>query len=160
MLGYTALHYAAELGKEENVKWLVEAGTPWNQINNEHQNAGQLALREGRHRCYQIIFEGGVKQGERTPFRHFTALENLTVSEYEWWYKEKKSPVNTYYLSGDIKNQAFNMANESYLSRPVVYAKPRPHDEDHIAMLSPDGTGVMMEWERPLSECFCDAICS
>jgi hypothetical protein len=47
-------------------------------------------------------------------------------------------------LDGDLHNEAYLMDN-------VTYMNPNGTPENEVAMVCSTGTGVMMEWERPIS---------
>ncbi|GBE86252.1 S-adenosyl-L-methionine-dependent methyltransferase [Sparassis latifolia] len=135
MMGYSPLHFAAEMGKEENVRWFLDHGAPWNMANHYSVTPGELALEDGFPRCYEIIFEGGVR------------------SEYEFWRLRDKSSARGEFgqhLKGNMRGQAYYVNNYEYLSTPVSFLNPRPEIPDDFAMVVDGMTGVMMEWERPL----------
>ncbi|EMD38825.1 hypothetical protein CERSUDRAFT_112556 [Gelatoporia subvermispora B] len=130
----TALHLAADAGRSETVKWLLEAGTPWDIANKMDQTAGDIALCAGYKKCFKAFLEGAVEQ------------------EYGWWWgvREVLTPENRNWLKIGSRKRKYDNTNDDYLRSWVLYEKPEPHDSNTIAMITKEGTGVMMEWERPL----------
>ncbi|KAH9951171.1 S-adenosyl-L-methionine-dependent methyltransferase [Amylocystis lapponica] len=142
MNGYTAMHYAAKQGNEVNLKWLLDHGGPFNQVDNSHLTAGERARHAGFERCFDIWFDAAVRQ------------------EYSFWYRPRIEKENKW-LYASMHNQLSKIKNKDFLRTPVSFMNPRPHIPDDFAIVTyPDGSGVMMEWERPLMKQTAQVLCA
>lgn len=47
----------------DNVKWLLDHGSPWNMVDNGDNTAADVALDEGHPLIHDIILEYGVQKG-------------------------------------------------------------------------------------------------
>ncbi|KDQ58651.1 hypothetical protein JAAARDRAFT_193189 [Jaapia argillacea MUCL 33604] len=127
--GYTALHFAAEMGVEENVRWMLDHGSAWNGRDRLGNRAIDLARKEGHQECSKFLFEYAV---EKEYARYYLPY---TTPPDEW-----DNPVDK-----DRTPQV-----EGYFKSVVMYTSPQQTAHDFAMVDMGTGTGVMMEWERPL----------
>ena len=158
--GRTPLHFAAGAGIEENVQWLLDHGAVWNQIDHYRVTAADLALKDRHLACYKMIVEVAAQTGEYSPvlvsFAYLLVYLYLYIPEYEWWNNENRvdwhpSPHVVYTVRDQALPPAYG-SNLRFLSQTITFRNPRPEVPGDFAMVTNDGFGVMMEWERPLSE--------
>ena len=82
----------------------------------------------------------------------FLPLFEKKTKEYERYYK----PIDTEDLSKLFWLKTVGLItpqhNEDYLKSQILFTNPDGAPDDEVAMVTlPDGCGVMMEWERPIS---------
>lgn len=83
-------------------------------------------------------------------------IDARTKTEYELHYKkdlgehnpDEGKPFTLLRLDRDYSNEIFCMSN-------VLFTNPHGAPDDEVALVCvPDGQGIMMEWERPISMSF------
>jgi hypothetical protein len=78
-----------------------------------------------------------------------------TDTEYELYYKNARG--ETHDQGGRplaLEGPKDDKLNQLYCMSNVTFMNPNGAPEDEIAMVFEEGTGVMMEWERPISMSF------
>lgn len=61
--GWSVLHFAVEQEDVHLLRRFIEAGAPWNLIDNLGRTAGELALSLNNAACYELIREAGLRSG-------------------------------------------------------------------------------------------------
>ena len=83
-------------------------------------------------------------------------VEKKNTKEYERYYKPMDTQEDLSKLSW-LKSVGLvtSQHNEAYLKSRILFTNPDGAPDDEVAMVTiPDGCGVMMEWERPISASF------
>jgi hypothetical protein len=84
---------------------------------------------------------------------HHAENDAHTATEYELYYRKARGekhpdegkPIGVCRMDKERHNDLFCMSE-------ILYSNPNGAPEDEVAMLCiGDGTGIMMEWERPIS---------
>ncbi|KAI9488719.1 S-adenosyl-L-methionine-dependent methyltransferase [Zychaea mexicana] len=130
--GRTPLHYAAEKGHKDIVKWLLSESHPYNLLDKDQVTAGELALKNKHNDIYEMLVEEGTRAELllRALKASFAAEDDDDDDKVEEGEKEEKDKRKT------------NVPNEEYLNQKLHYDDNKLMDENNDA--------VMMGWEGPL----------
>ncbi|KAH8113187.1 hypothetical protein DFH11DRAFT_367251 [Phellopilus nigrolimitatus] len=146
MMGYTALHSAAEASRARSaaaVRWLLARGIPWNAIDGRGRLAQEVAEEEENGEAVEVLRAWAV--------RHEYNLFNTTRRPEDDPYYTK--PFYQTRIDGVHANAAFCYTDVQYSDLPPSSCGASKGGRPEVAMIcEPEGQGVMMEWERPISE--------
>ncbi|KAG2364901.1 hypothetical protein BDR07DRAFT_1278717 [Suillus spraguei] len=144
--GTSALHAAAYVENEQLVKLLIEEGAVWNAVDNLQNTAGDIALSLNNVACYNLIRDAGIRS---------ELLLNLLSSQ------TLLNPTPSSFVLRDVDNSAV-ASTDAFLSSKLRYTQDA-HGQDICLLDLDDGqeVGVMMGWEREISECspLSDKLC-
>jgi protein arginine N-methyltransferase 2 len=108
--------------------------------------AENVAKSFGNGASWKVLREWAVQRGDENSYQYSSAAHALTSEQN--MNSDDIKPMNMARLDAIHKNKLF--CNSS-----VLFTNPVGAPEDEVAMVTaPDGTGVMMEWERPISKSF------
>ncbi|QRW22426.1 hypothetical protein RhiXN_10013 [Rhizoctonia solani] len=145
--GWGVLHFAVagdgrgkSRKKEDIVKCvelLLEAGAPWNSLDELGNSPGDVAISLNDRECYELIRDAGLRS--EFALHVIQAKTSLTALRAE-----------DYTAAG---------STEEFLKSKLTYRKDENGQE--IVLLDIDGeeVGVMMGWEKPIMEATVRALC-
>lgn len=150
--GWSALHFAAEGGHLEAVNLLLRHGALWNAVDAHGYTAAQVAWSMNHERCYQAIFDEGVRQ---------TLLLNALQSQDD--DEEMVETDGTAVTSADgtrmiLKPSSRDVANdtEKYLSTKLRFV---PDSLGQVRCLDEDNNMVMAPWETDIMRTTASLLC-
>ncbi|CAE6429504.1 unnamed protein product [Rhizoctonia solani] len=145
--GWGALHFAVAgdgRGKARKrgdvtrcVELLLEAGTPWNAVDELGSSAGDVALSLNDMECYEIIRDAGLR------------------SEFALHAIQSKTSLTT--LRAEDSTAAGS--TDEFLKSKLIY-RTDEHGQDIVVVdIGGEEVGVMMGWEKPIMEATVRALC-
>ena len=131
--GRSPLHHAALIGHDAIVRLLLQAGHPWNALDDERKTAAELAFENGHQQVYDFLVQEGVRSELILNVLHC---------------KNKRAMVR---MDGETKELTSETTH--YLSREVQYTG------SDQTLVDDEQNGVMMRWEWPLMKRHAQMMC-
>ena len=173
--GMYALHIAAASSAPkavDAVRWLLEKGSAWCAVDGSGRLAEEWARMHNNQESWTVLRNWAIEFGDTICFTS-TDFKLTSLTEYELYYTPNRNgdhPDNdmpflssalplisscasdvlrSLRLDGDKRNKEF--CNSNF----IFYLNPPGAPEDEVALVTGlNATGVMMEWERPISMSF------
>jgi len=154
--GRTPLHFAAGVGPLPIVKRLIEAGHPWNVVDDNYLCPGDYALQHGQQEIAEYLLEEGVRaemllglvQKRKPGTAHGDIPTGALVAQNADVKMDTTATDSAGAVSIETKEQP---AGGAYLQSAVRFAGDRILDASNDA--------VMMEWETPLMQAHAELLC-
>ncbi|PVU90536.1 hypothetical protein BB561_004828 [Smittium simulii] len=145
--GRTPLHFAAASGDIQTMKLILDAGLPWNVLDQGSYTAGDYALQTAKSTsAYNYL----VDFGYQTELVFKTTADNTNNSS-RIPISNTTQPLPTTQISKPSQDSPSNsIPNEDYLNSSITYQGDR--------LIDSLNNGVMMEWEEPIMEHHAKAI--
>ncbi|OMJ10196.1 putative ankyrin repeat protein, partial [Smittium culicis] len=142
--GRTPLHFAAASGDVKTIECVLNAGIPWNSIDDGKYSAGDYALQTANSKeAYDYLVEFGYKT--ELVLKNL-GKSNVPITTVDTSTEEFKNIKESNKESQDLgKETSINKelaSNIDYLNSPITYIGDR--------LLDAQNNGVMMEWEEPI----------
>ena len=158
--GKSMLHLAAMCrgpSGAETVRWLLEKGVPWNAADRSDQLAEHLATTYGNVESAKVLREWAIREGSLASLMKLFHYLPKKKKDYEMYYKPydlKKEWILEHFRL-QTAGRLDRRQNEWFCSSPIAFKTPDRAPDDEVAMVTvPNGCGIMMEWERPISESY------
>ncbi|WFD33026.1 type IV protein arginine methyltransferase [Malassezia sp. CBS 17886] len=160
MIGWDALHFAADAGHAPVVRLLLDHGALWNAVDELGMSAGELAWSRNYTRCYELLFEEGVRQ---------SFLKDLLVRRAQGdagggrGTENAEEATAVVAAAGDELLLVSGTQNEVTYSNAAFLASPLSFSQDGRGQwrcLDQDGNMVMAEWEDGIMLASADALCA
>ncbi|CAE6512088.1 unnamed protein product [Rhizoctonia solani] len=145
--GWGALHFAVagdgtgKARKKEDVikcvELLLEAGTPWNAVDELENSPGDIALSLNDAECYELIRDAGLR------------------SEFVLHAIQSKTSVTA--LRAEDSTAAGS--TDEFLKSKLTYRTDENGQEIVVVDIDGEEVGVMMGWEKPIMEATVRALC-
>ncbi|EGO25456.1 hypothetical protein SERLADRAFT_361134 [Serpula lacrymans var. lacrymans S7.9] len=129
--GLSPLHAAVYVEDAELVKLLIDEGAVWNAVDNLQNTAADIALSLNNQECYTLIRDAGIRSGG-TP---------------------------SSFVIRDTDDSAAG-STDAFISSKLRFTKDEFGQEICLLKLKDDEVGVMMGWEREISEFIPDTRCN
>ncbi|OMJ08588.1 Protein arginine N-methyltransferase 2 [Smittium culicis] len=151
--GRTPLHFAAASGDVKTIECVLNAGIPWNSIDDGKYSAGDYALQTANSKeAYDYLVEFGYKT--ELVLKNL-GKSNVPITTVDTSTEEFKNIKESNKESQDLgKETSINKelaSNIDYLNSPITYIGDR--------LLDAQNNGVMMEWEEPIMYQHALAMC-
>ncbi|KEQ61068.1 arginine N-methyltransferase 2 [Aureobasidium melanogenum CBS 110374] len=144
----------AALEEEEalkTIKFLLENGAIWNDLDDNNETPGCLALRLGLKKCYEAMVEAGVRA--ELLLSRLDGFELL--AQYEDDSEEEEQEVEGFeilvQIDEDGQETKVDVNSEDYLASHLTFKGDR--------LLDADKNGVMMSWETDIMQKAVDRLC-
>ncbi|KAF2211367.1 hypothetical protein CERZMDRAFT_112780 [Cercospora zeae-maydis SCOH1-5] len=137
------------------VQLLFENGAIWNELDNNDETPGCLALRLGLKNVYEAVVAAGVRAellfnrlDEYAPLPDGGEDEEMEDEEITG-FEPSPADVPDTSENGELSNP--NVDNPAYLASKLTYSEGR--------LLDSDKNAVMMDWETEIMKCSADQLC-
>ncbi|CAE6414811.1 unnamed protein product [Rhizoctonia solani] len=145
--GWGALHFVVagdgrgKARKKEDVvkciELLLEAGAPWNAVDELGSSAGDVALSLNDLECYELIRDAGLR------------------SEFALHAIQSKTSLTA--LRAEDSTAAGS--TKEFLKSKLIYRTDKSGQEIVVVDIDGEEVGVMMGWEKPIMEATVRALC-
>lgn len=165
MLGWDALHYAADAGHIDVIRVLLKNGALWNAVDDLGFTAADIAWSRNHTRCYDVLFEEGVRQSFLVPViaRHAEDDMPVTVSETEAKNSDEADRVE--WRDTDDTTQVtlatgtqgeVTYSNAAFLQSHLSFMQD---EQGQWRCLDKDENLVMAEWENDIMHASAKVLC-
>ncbi|KEQ74676.1 arginine N-methyltransferase 2 [Aureobasidium namibiae CBS 147.97] len=147
------------------VKYLLENGAIWNDLDDNNETPGCLALRLGLKKCYEAMVEAGVRaelllsrldgfemlaqyeddSEEEEEEEGFEIIENMNGDSLQ------ESMIELVQVDENGQETKVDVNSEDYLASELTFKGDR--------LLDADKNGVMMSWETDIMQKTVDRLC-
>ncbi|EGN99888.1 hypothetical protein SERLA73DRAFT_106759 [Serpula lacrymans var. lacrymans S7.3] len=134
--GLSPLHAAVYVEDAELVKLLIDEGAVWNAVDNLQNTAADIALSLNNQECYTLIRDAGI--------RSELLLALLSA-------RSTLSSTPSSFVIRDTDDSAAG-STDAFISSKLRFTKDEFGQEICLLKLKDDEVGVMMGWEREISE--------
>ncbi|CAE6471470.1 unnamed protein product [Rhizoctonia solani] len=145
--GWGALHFAVagdgrgNVRKKEDVlecvELLLEAGAPWNAVDELGNSPGDVAISLNDQECYELIRDAGLR------------------SEFALHAIQSKTSLTA--LRAEDSTAAGS--TDEFLKSKLIYRTDENGQEIVVVDIGGEEVGVMMGWEKPIMEATVRALC-
>jgi len=130
------LHAAAYTQQQDVVKFLIDAGAPWNAVDNNRITAADIALSLNDEQIYNLIRDAGI--------RAELLLTLLSTNS------DSSPPVSSLVIR-DADTTAAG-STTAFLSTPLRFTTDTDGQDMCVIDLKDEEVGVMMGWELPIMQ--------
>lgn len=158
MLGWDALHYAADGGHVDVVRLLIKYGALWNAVDILGYTAADIAWSRNHTACYNVLFQEGVRQ---------SFLLNVIVRRADADMKPEENTqednsvritdadaTHLTLVSGSQNEVTYS--NKDFLRSRLTFSQD---NHGQWRCLDKDNNMVMAEWENEIMLASANALC-
>lgn len=158
MLGWDALHYAADGGHADVIKLLLRNGALWNAVDELGFTAADVAWSRNYTKCYDILFQEGVRQSFLVPViaRHAKSdAKSMGIQEEHQAIREdEEGSTHLTLVSGSQGEVTYS--NAEFLKSKLTFMKD---ENSQWRCLDKDNNMVMAEWENEIMHASAKVLC-
>mgnify|MGYP001757274497 FL=1 len=125
MLGWDALHYAADGGHPDIIKLLLKNGALWNAVDELGFTAADIAWSRNYTKCYDILFQEGVRQSFLVPViaRHAKLDEKSMDTHAEHQASREDENGSTLVTLKSGSQEEVTYSNAEFLKSKLTFMK-------------------------------------
>lgn len=158
MLGWDALHYAADGGHVGVIRLLLKSGAIWNAIDSLGFTAADIAWSRNHTACYEVLFQEGVRQ---------SFLLNVITRRADIDSHDEENAVNDHAVQSHDEDSAHltlksgshnevTYSNTDFLQSRLTFSQD---SHGQWRCLDKDNNMVMAEWEDEIMLASAKALC-
>lgn len=158
MLGWDALHYAADGGHPDIIKLLLKNGALWNAVDELGFTAADIAWSRNYTKCYDILFQEGVRQSFLVPViaRHAKLDEKSMDTHAEHQASREDENGSTLVTLKSGSQEEVTYSNAEFLKSKLTFMKD---ENGQWRCLDKDNNMVMAEWENEIMHASAKVLC-
>ena len=158
MLGWDALHYAADGGHQDIIKLLLRNGALWNAVDELGFTAADIAWSRNYTKCYDILFQEGVRQSFLVPViaRHAKLDEKSMEMHGEHQASREDEDGSTHVTLKSGSQEEVTYSNAEFLKSKLTFMKD---ENGQWRCLDKDNNMVMAEWENEIMHGSAKGLC-
>ncbi|KAL4399794.1 Arginine N-methyltransferase 2 [Malassezia pachydermatis] len=158
MIGWDALHYAADAGHVDVVRLLLKHGAIWNAVDHLGYTAADVAWSRNHVKCYEVLFQEGERQSFLVDLlsrrvHQDQEQESNEVEDNAVHTKEGEQEQLTL-VSGSHNEVTYS--NTDFLQSRLTFVKD---ERGQWRCLDKDKNMVMAEWENEIMLASARALC-
>ncbi|AXA49468.1 type IV protein arginine methyltransferase [Malassezia restricta] len=158
MLGWDALHYAADGGHPDIIKLLLKNGALWNAVDELGFTAADIAWSRNYTKCYDILFQEGVRQSFLVPViaRHAKLDDESMEMHAEHQASREDENGSTLVTLKSGSQEEVTYSNAEFLKSKLTFMKD---ENGQWRCLDKDNNMVMAEWENEIMHASAKVLC-
>ncbi|PKI85637.1 type IV protein arginine methyltransferase [Malassezia vespertilionis] len=157
LLGWDALHYAADQGHADIIKLLLKHGALWNAVDKLGFTAAEVAWSKNATKCYALLFEEGVRKSFLTDLlmRKAQLHASVPMNAQDSTHQEAHFDGASLTLVPGTQNEVA-ADNPQFLQSKLFFEQD---ERGEWRCMDVDKNVVMAEWESDIMQASAEALC-